>query len=305
MSANNSDSETDENVGIKRLTFRDVRDSIHKYYDVSHKYTTEFDILTTYLRCQKQLYMQSASISEYKFQVLVAPAFIGGIAIIVFAPFSMKYSWSSSAISGINSIVLCIFFAIYYFKFLPALTFYMQIAKQFEKIENISESTANQYGFLEKAVDKTEYVLENLRSIEKKYMDLKEIMIMDIPIELRRLYPIGYNISVFSFVKRIETNKKTLIVQLKDVKNEIRYIEWKSEREDLGSKYRLRMDFLCETKEKLKSKIMDYCNAYSSMEDILVKEFRRGFSFFASYKKWSECNNPVVKAYCESIFEDD
>jgi hypothetical protein len=180
----------------------------------------------------------------------------------------------------------------------------MQTSKQFDKIENIVESVADQYGSLEKSDDKMEYCLSHIRTIEKKYMDLKEIMIMDIPFELRRAYPIGYNMQVFSFVKRIETNKKSLIVRLKDVKNEIRYIEWKSEQEGYGDKYRNRMEFLCETKEKLKLQIMDYYNAYGCMEDILAKESRRG-SMFTTYKKWAECTNPVVKAYCESIFEDD
>jgi len=303
MSANNSDSETDEQGGIKRLTFREVRDSIYKYYDV--KCTTEFDLITTYLKCQKQLYAQSAIVSGYKLRVLIVPAFVGGISITVFAPFLMQYSWSGAAISALNVFVLSIFFAVYYFDFLPALTFYMQIAKQFEKMENISESAGNQYGFLEKSVDKSEYVLENLRCMEKKYMDLKEIMIMDIPVEVRRAYPIGHHISIFSFIKKIETNKKTLIVQLKDVKNEMRYIEWKSEQEDAANKYRMRMDFLCETKEKLRVQIMNYCNAYSCMEDMLSKEFRRGFSICFINKKWSDCENPVVKSYCESIFEDD
>lgn len=302
MSANNSDSETDNSRGMRRLTFREVRDSIHKYFDASHKYTTEFDLLTTYLKYQKQLYTQSASVSGYKMRILLSPAIIGGISITVFSPLLMHYSSSGAVISGVNSFVLGLFFIVYYFGFFPAIAFYMQIAKQFEKLENISESLANQYGFLDKSEDKTEYVIMHLRSIEKKYMDLKEIMVMDIPVELRRMYPIGYNIQVFSFVKRIETNKKSLIVRLKDVKNEIRYIERKTEEDGLGDKYKTRMEFLYETKEMLKMQIMHYYNAYGSMEDILVKEYRRS-SFFTTYKKWDD--NPVVKEYCESIFEDD
>ena len=302
MSPCNSDSETDDTSGVRRLTFREIHDSIHKYYDV--KCTTEFDLLITYFKCQKQLYIQSELVSRFKMRILSIPAFIGGVSITILSPFINNYAWSGPAISCINSFVLSLVFIIYYFDFLPAIAFYMQTSKQFEKIENMVESVSDQYASLEKSDDKLEYCLSHIRSIEKKYMDLKEIMIMDIPFELRKAYPIGYTMQVFPFVKRIETNKKSLIVRLKDAKNEMRYIEWKSEQEGYGDKYRNRMEFLYETKEKLKLQILDYYNAYSCMEDILAKESRRG-SIFTTYKKWTECPNPVVKTYCESIFEDD
>jgi uncharacterized coiled-coil protein SlyX len=307
MSANNSDSETE--MGVRRLSFREVRDSIHKYYDLEHHYTTELDLLTSYLKSQKQLYLHSATIAGYKMRFLIVPAVIGTAMIIIFSPImECDCVWT---ISVVNSCVAVLFYLIYYCQFLPAIAFYMQIAKQFDKIETITENASNQYNVLEKSVDKLEYVLDHLRELEKKYTDLKEMIVTDVPIESRYLYPIGFHVPIFSFIKRIETYKKNLIVKLKDIKNEILYIEWKNEED--GSQYKVRMDFLLETKEKIKVQILDHCNAYGYMEHILMKEIRMGSRcslwsilwMYMGYQKKIDFDNPVVRAYCESIFADD
>jgi hypothetical protein len=306
MSANNSDSES----GVRKLTFRDVRDSIHKYYDVENNYTTELELLSSYLKNQKQVYFQCAKISGLKMRIIIVPAVIGSAVIIIFSPMiNCDYSWS---ISCINAFVCLLFYIIYYYQFLPAIAFYIQISKQFEKIENITECAVNKYSILEKSVDKIEYVLDHLRELEKKYVDLKEMIVTDVPIEMRYLYSVGYRIPIFSFIKRIEIYKKNLIVKLKDIKNEIRYIEWKNE-EDGTSDYKVRMDFLLETKEKIKIQIMDHCKAYGYMEDILVKEIRLGsrcslwsiLLIYMGYQKKMNFDNSVVRSYCESIFADD
>lgn len=315
MSANNSDSETEDYHYGKRYTFREVSESIHKYYDAEHTYTTELDVLTAYLKLQKNIYSDSATITLYKMHMILLPAFVGTASITVFSPMISVYSWSGSIISGMNAFVFLLYFSIYYFRFLPALAYYGQISKQFEKIENITECAANKYGFLEKSVDKYEYVLHHLREIEKKYMDLKDILMMHIPVEVTFLYRVGYRLPIFSFIKRMETYKKNLIVKLKDIKNEVRYIEYKCEESaDAEKKYKMRLDFLLETKEKLKGEIMNYCNAYGSMEDILNKERNHGsqcslwnvyYLRFMHRNKKMEYKNPVIKAYCESIFSDD
>ena len=299
MSANNSDSESDDVIGVKRFTFREVRDSIHKYYSTEHKYVNELDLLTTYLKCQKHLYLHSASISGFKMKFLAIPACIGSGMITICSSFGY---FEGVFISGINIIVwVCIFF-IYYFQFLPSISFYLQISKQFEKIENISECSANQYGFLDKSIDKIEYVHEHLRELEKKYMELKEMNTIMVPRDIIRLYSIGYHIQIFSFIKRIETTKNILIVRLKDMKNEIRYIESKFE-----SKYKSRLDFLIDTKEKLKSQIVEYCCVYGSMETILSKEMRSGSHWYMEFgfNKKIVFDNSVVKNYCNSIVADD
>jgi hypothetical protein len=44
---------THEKKSLKKLTFREVKKSINKYYEVDDKYSNELDILTTYLKGQK------------------------------------------------------------------------------------------------------------------------------------------------------------------------------------------------------------------------------------------------------------
>jgi hypothetical protein len=88
MSNNNSDEEdyadeefdtfyeynAEEKTPFKKLTFQEVRNSINKYYDSDDKYFKQLDILTTYLKGQKNLYLKSKSITQTKINMLMIPS---------------------------------------------------------------------------------------------------------------------------------------------------------------------------------------------------------------------------------------
>jgi hypothetical protein len=137
------------------------------------------------------------------------------------------------------------------------------------------------------------------------------------------------------------------MIKFKDVKNEIRYIlcKWqknekkneqnngqnngqkngqKNEQNDLSNnlidklKEKNRLIFLYEIKEKLKLEIIDYRNAYGSIDEIFTKEIKLADS---NKMNWYRCilcmfcksnakpnylgNNPVVDKYFRFIFVDE
>lgn len=130
MSKNNSDSETDE-TPLKILTFREVRESIHKYYETEN--TNELDILALFLKGQKNMYIQSKKIVISKMQFLMLPAVIGSFSITVFSPIFSYNKMSGIIISAINIIVFVLYFFIYYFRFLPSAHFYKQMRNNVKK----------------------------------------------------------------------------------------------------------------------------------------------------------------------------
>ena len=91
------------NKVLKKLSYRDVQKSIDKYYEVNEQYN-ELDILTTYLKGQKNIYRKSQSITQTKLHLLMIPALIGTTIISVCAPILQSYSWSGVFISGLNII---------------------------------------------------------------------------------------------------------------------------------------------------------------------------------------------------------
>jgi hypothetical protein len=151
-----------------------------------------------------------------------------------------------------------------------------------------------------------------MKKIEKKINEIKENCTIIIPPEVRKMFPIISNLNIFSFIKKIEVYKKNLIVKFKDVKNEILYIKWKWG-DSLESKEKSRLEFLYNIKEKIKDEILNYKNAYGSIDEIFIKEIKQAdnISFFniwwccSSVKQRNiTSENPVLKDYLMNIYSD-
>lgn len=326
MSNNNSDSDSDDcfeegilfdnnyivsgsqKPPLKKLTFREVRDSIYKYYETEDNYSNELDILSSYLKCQKQMCMKAELITHHKLMICAVPAVIGNVSISIFSPMVMYYSWGGACISVLNAMVFVLYFMIYYFEFLNFLQRYQQLTKQYETLENIMHSTANKFVHIEKTSDKMEFVLTHIQEMEKKIADMKGPLEMTYPFEIKKVVPVSYHINIFAFIKRIEIYKKNLIVKFKDVKNEIRYIQWKWG-DTVEQKEKGRLEFICKIKDKIKNEILHYNSAYNAMEELLNKEMKQTdtWNTWIYGRQWDiqRVENPVLKAYLSTIFADD
>jgi hypothetical protein len=291
--------------GYKKLTFREVRNSINKYYETDDKYSSELDILSTYLKGQKHMFMKASDIIQTKTNWFLIPAGMGSSAITIFAPILEYYKWTGAFISGLNAIIFVLFFFVYYLQWGSSFVVYRQLGNQYERLEHSLDINK----LMESESDKSELVLDILIEMEKKLADLKETAIITLPYEMKYIYPILYHIHIFTFIKRIEVYKKNLIVKFKDIKNEIRYIQWKWGQK-MELKEKSRFDFLCKIKEKIKNEIIHYKNAYGSMDELMTKEIKRADQMSCSLlvrqvSKRINTDNPVVASYFATIFEDD
>jgi hypothetical protein len=110
------DSPTSQKPPLKKLSFRDVNNSINKYYESEDKYSNELDILTTFLKGQKNLYMKSKVITQMKLNMFMIPSLICSSIITIFAPIIQSYSWSGAFISGLNATVAFLISVVHYLK---------------------------------------------------------------------------------------------------------------------------------------------------------------------------------------------
>jgi len=114
--------------GLKRLTFKEVRDSINKYYETDDKYSNELDILQTYLKGQKHIFSKAVDIIQIKTTWILIPAALGSATITIIAPIIREFVWSGIFISGLNALVFVLFFICYYCKLMSSDIVYRQLS---------------------------------------------------------------------------------------------------------------------------------------------------------------------------------
>ena len=301
-----------EKNALKKLTFREVKKSINKYYEVDDKYSNELDILTTYLKGQKNLYIKSRTITQTKLNMLMIPSLIGTAIISICAPIIQPYSWSGAFISGLNAVVaLCISF-VHYLKLESSSELFLFLMNQYDRLESSIEFTNNKIAFYENEKEKTDLVLSKMKEVEKKINEIKETTSIFIPNEVKQIFPIICNVNIFSFIKRIEVYKQNLLVKFKDIKNEILYIQWKWG-DKIENKEQKRLDFLLKMKEKIKDEILQYKNAYGCIDELFMREIKQADNTTLLYiwfwkkptfgVKYAE--NHALKEYFSTIFATD
>lgn len=296
---------------FKRLTYADVEKSIEKYYNPNQKFSNEFDILVTYLKGQKNLYIQSKNLTQTKLNLLVFPSIVFTAFITVFAPTMDMGETSVYIISAVNAVIAVLVGLINYLKLESKTETYSQLAAQYDKLETMIELSSNKLFFMAKESDQTELILNKIKYIENKLNDIKEMNYVIIPEEVKKVFPIISHINIFSFIKKIETYKKKLIMQFKDVKNEIGYIiyKWNSLSIDIFQdsstlathslrlsglndtknmdahlktqfvKEQTRLMYLLQMKEKIKYELIYYKNSYGQIDELFIREIKGAESY--------------------------
>lgn len=307
ISCNNSDSGNEER-DFKEITYHEMRDNLDKYFDdTDSKYSNELDILITYMKGQKNLFIQSYLLSQRKLNTLVIPCILMAAAVTIFAPIFKDSEWNIIVISTLNALNAMLISIISYLKLETSTQTFFNTASQYDKLETSLEFTASKLLLInDETMD--DVIYEKLQEVEKKIYEIKEWNTLFIPDEIRGIFPIICHINVFSFIKRIENSKKGLILRFKDVKNELRYIIYRADRKHHKERIEKRLQYLTEQKEKIKEELAHYRNAYSYIDEIFTTEIKnaRNSSFFLYWiynSNIESCNNrnPVVDKYIHCL----
>jgi hypothetical protein len=308
----------------RKLSQQDVEKFINRYYNNKpNKYSTELDILTTYIIGQKNLYIQSKYITQSKLNLLTIPTIFITTVVTILSPFIECQPWSPGVISALNAVILFLISLTSYLKLESAIEVYMQNAKQYDKLETTLEMANNKLLFIDKEKDKNMLVLRKIQYIEKIMNEIKESNNVLIPEEVKKFFPIICNINIFSFIKRIENNRRKLIINLTDIKNEIRFILYKWDNVNFSAgqiqnieqmKEKNRLKFLYQLKGEVINELLELNNSYTYIDNIFSKEIsyadtkkNRWWLYYflkVKIKEHYKTNNPVIDKYFTSIFSD-
>lgn len=298
----------------KRFSYQDIERSLEIYYDseTCNKFSSEIDILTTYVKGQKYLYVHAKHYTQWRLHCMMIPALIITAIVTIIAPFIECHYWSGGVISGLNALVALLISLNNYLKLESSVEMYLQMANHFDKLETSLEMANSKLMFLENIDEKKKLVLRKIREVEVKVTDMKESTTILLPEQIKHMFPIICHINIFLFIKKLEVYKKNQILKYRDIKNEIRAIlrdesilhkEMKKER----------LLFLYESKNKVKSDIMDYRLAYGYMDELFSTEIKLAetnassiLHFFCKKRREPVLfhgKNPVIDSYFESIFQ--
>ena len=122
---------------LKQLAFHDVEKMLDKYYDMEfdNKYSSELDILTTFMKGQKNVYIQSKQLAQWRYNCLMIPSLLITCGVTIFTDFVKCDGDNKWIITALNATIGLLIALMNFLKLESSTTMYLQLANHYDKLE--------------------------------------------------------------------------------------------------------------------------------------------------------------------------
>ena len=129
------------NIKYHKLTFSSIKKQINQYYeqDTIHKYSSALDILASYLKGQKIIYMEARTYTVKQLNLLMLPCIFLSSACSVLSQVSDLWTTIPLIISAINAMVAFLLAITNYMKLDAASEAHKITAHQYDKLQSVIE----------------------------------------------------------------------------------------------------------------------------------------------------------------------